>query len=456
MHVSADASPITQTAGCPWPGETRLSTKNPDHYRPVNLDGIIEVALACGYEPEYMQVVERFRLIADTGTGTALLRDIAALSRHGVQLAIGPRDDGADRTTHRYFDGVATTVDGQPSWDCLGVHYVSGHRFDTSFYSQLISELAQVRNLAMQLVWPDIPPLREQDVRKAFLAEIGTRAVPALAEPKLWPIRPESRTELDPLCPPEWRDPVSFDTLEGLAPAWISRDFRPHRSEALEILQTIRSVPMGEYLLNELGVYARSNAIMLVHRSGRGMHGVHDGDDRTPIWCFDRAALEQRGQEGIYAVTGVMTVREARACGAFLELQTICEKLLSKLGLLSYTQHTDAMAEQFKRELLEKPASSGLLCIVVEPDGKGPALPVSTTVPPALGVTPSTTESAELPRTAPATTTSKRNRVAQWIASTARALGSAGSGSAASPMIAPPLEDGANEYAPDPLRNRRV
>jgi hypothetical protein len=447
MHVSADASPITQTTGCTWPGETRLSTKNPDHYRPVNLNGIIDVTLACEYERHYSKIIERFRLIADTGTGATLLRDIAALSRHGVQLAIGPRDDDIDRRTHAHADGVGTTVDGQPLWDIS----FSEPGLYRDFYPRLISDLARVRNLAMEQVWPDIPPLREKDIEKAFLAELATRAVPALAEPGFWPTRPGLRTELDPLCPPKWRDPVSFDTLEQLAPAWVSRDFTPHRRDAVDILKTVQSVPMGECLLNELGVYARSNAMMLAHRSGRGLHGVHYEADKTVVWCFDRDALEQRGREYLRGPQ-VLTVQEARACGAYLELQMVCEKLQSKLDLTSLTDHTYARFEQFRQELLEKrPSSVGsasFLSTVVEFPSEEQAVPSAP-----VGV-PGTAES---PATAAPGSASKRNRVGQWIGSKARrTLASVGGRPASPPVIPPRVGVPPNVYTREPLGDRGV
>jgi hypothetical protein len=435
--------------------ETRLSTRNPDHYRPVNLAGIIDVTLAREYERYYSQATERFRLIADTGTGAALLRDIAALSKHGVQLAIGPRDDDINRQTHAHADGVGTTVDGQPLWD-IG-HYLSKPSFDGNFYRHLISDLARVRNLAMEQVWPDIPQLREKDVEKAFLAELGTRAVPVLGEPGFWPTRPESRTELDPLCPPKWRDPVSFDTLEELAPAWTSRDFRPHRWEAVDILKTIRSVPMGECLLNELGVYARSNAMMLAHRSARELHGVHDEADKTVVWCFDRDALEQRGRENLRG-PDVLTVQEARACGAYLELRMVCEKLQSKLDLTSLTDHTDAMFEQFRRELLEKRPGSAAsyLSTVVEFPTEEQALPSAKMVPSATGGAPRTDELAGSAAPVPPASASRRDRVARWINSTARTLASAGNRPASPAVIPPRVGAPRNEYVPEPQGDRGV
>jgi hypothetical protein len=318
-----------------------------DRYDVDTLDQVYTVRMERQYQARRQEIIELFRLISATGTGRRMLDEIRQLSSLGIHLSIGPMastDQGVDRAR---VPGVGQTRDGQPLWDCFCQGGLSmGDSPYTAPYLRIIQALTEVRNLAMAKAWPGIPPLDPRDMENAFMAELAVRTAPALAHPSFWPLDFKYLAQLDPQRPPAWNGPLTFDTLHGIVPAWVSPELSEQRDDLIDVLRRIYFTFVGERVLNELCAYARSNAIMVIHRSQRGLHGVHlVSDAKTPVWCFDRENVRELG------LAPDLTDRQARAVGAFSELLSVRDRLIAKLGLLVGVESHTGVMDVFKLQI---------------------------------------------------------------------------------------------------------
>ncbi|CAM3644708.1 hypothetical protein BOSP111201_17945 [Bordetella sputigena] len=323
----------------------RLNTRDPQQYRQVVFDQVGAIHLAHRYDNSelHVQIFEVFTLLSSTGIGRTVLADLKALSALGVRIAIGPRDDADANNVQVSPYGVGHTVDGAVLWDCD----FPGHGLNTpspapEAYRRLIRELAQVRNLAAESVWQGCPTLRPDDAESAFMAELAAATAPAFAASRFCPPFPIWSAE------PDWpRGPTYFDPLETLMPAWLTEEGRLVRDEVVSVLRLVQETPWGRRLLNDIWVYGRSRAVTLIHYSASGREGVHKVNNDTPIWCYNRAALERRAQ------SEDLTEREARASGAFVDLLRVRGALATKLGMLEHGHDLAPAQRKFEDQLIE-------------------------------------------------------------------------------------------------------
>jgi hypothetical protein len=243
----------------------RIHHRMPAAHEVVYFEELGPVLLDKAYSDCREKIGEVLQLLATTGTGRALLADLKVFAAQRGVFAVGP--GGAfDHDDIEKFGGLVLRGRGdEVVWDFKGdahllLNDVCGH----AAYASLVRGLVAIRNYVAYERRVGIPMLKVDDVQNAFLAELAVRATPAVDPARADGAFPD-RVGYDVAATPAWRDPLSFDGLDGVLPAWLTPEGRKHRDDVRELLQAIGRTDIGARVLRDLRVYARSGGVMLIH-----------------------------------------------------------------------------------------------------------------------------------------------------------------------------------------------
>lgn len=318
-----------------------------DAHQLVHFDAIGPVLLSLDWAARYTEIQAVFDLLAATGTGRMLLADIKACTQKGERISLGVGGavdpDAADRCGGR----TLITWDDGIRWELLRYAgpLLAGNR-DHDACTCLIHNAAVVRNFAIHRLAADLPLPEPDDVQRAFMAELAVRAAPAVDPAHGGAPFDTPAASYDPQRLPRWPGALTFDGLDGLMPAWLTEQAIHVRDDLTEVLQTVRRTDMGQRLLHELQVYGRASAVLVVHCSRNGNHGVRRRDG-TGFWGFNASSLSLR------ASSPALTRIERQASGAVVELLRARTLLQAQLGFLGTEATMPAAQQLFERELLE-------------------------------------------------------------------------------------------------------
>ncbi|ANN70433.1 hypothetical protein [Bordetella bronchialis] len=318
-----------------------------DAHRLVHFDAIGPVLLDRHWAARYTEIQAVFDLLSATGTGRMLLADIKACIQKGERILLGAGGGVDAHAADRCGGWTLQTRDDGIRWDLLRYArpLLAGQR-DADAYTSVIHSVAAVRNFAIHRLDPDLPLPAPDDVERAFLAELAVRAAPAVDPFHSGVPFVTSLASCDTRRLPRWPGPLTFDGLGGLMPAWLTEQAIDARDDLTEVLAVVRRTDMGRRLLNELQVYGRASAVLVVHCSRNGNHGLRHRDG-TGFWGFDASWLSLR------ASSTALTRIERQASGAMVELLRARTLLQTQLGFLGTEAAMPAAQQLFERELLE-------------------------------------------------------------------------------------------------------
>lgn len=331
-----------------------------EHCAPEDLDGMCRAYVAQCYRARLGDILARLRMIASTGTGQILLADIRELGRlHGIHPTFGPSAPMPDVVMGGQLDGWHG--DGQDS----GLHHSAGpHRLADGQilldpllrpvtpcapeYPQQLAwlawDLVNLRNMLAEHVLPPATPVLSQDVLPSFIAELNAGCSSAAWRGSADVAAPARLQVPAERASPAWSGPGAVYALEGGLPVWIADASKPVLDDVMAVMRAVRQSASGQCLLNELRLYEKGGATMMV-AAGQGQSGVSEAVDGTPLWLFDGAELGRR------CTAPDLSGNQARAYTAFWDLLALRNMLARKLGLLEAGWTEQSLQARFYDEI---------------------------------------------------------------------------------------------------------